>query len=70
MATPSDELLLRTERNALLALSVEAPRPRPEVQRRLRVVTAQLLSLELTRRPAGIPEAPESDGHRLAWWQK
>lgn len=70
MPAPLDELLLRTERDALLALSREAPRARPEVQRRLRLVTAQLLSLELTRPLKGVPEFPETEGHALSWHQK
>ena len=70
MAAPLDELLLRTERDALLALSRAAPRSRPEVQRRLQLVTAQLLSLELTRPLEAVPEYPETEGHRLSWYQR
>ena len=70
MALPVDELLLRAERSTLRALSAAAPRPRPEVQRRLRQVTAQLLAIELARPLTAVPEHPETESHRLAWHQR
>jgi len=67
---PRTEAMLRTERDLLVALLRDAPRGRPEIQRRLAQVTAELLSIEINRPPRPVPEHPEVEGHELKHWQK
>ncbi len=64
------EHIVRTERDMLVGLLSDAPRSRPELQRRLRRVTAELLSIELHRPLPKVPEHPEVEGHELRHWQK
>lgn len=62
--------VLQVEHRLLLELSAAAPRDRPEVQTRLRLVTAELLRAELTRPLQPVPEHPEDDEHKLRYFQK
>lgn len=64
------EAVIRTERELLLALIAEAPKGRPELQRRLARVTAELLQFELNRPLPSVPEHPEIEGHELRHWQR
>jgi len=73
---------LRIERDMLAALVAAAPRGRPEIVGRLRLVTTELLRLELAPQSSGeardhgmkplraVPEFPESEGHELRYYQR
>ncbi len=54
----------------LRALAAAAPRSRPEILTRLRIVTSELLALELNAPLQAVPEHPESEGHELRYFQK
>lgn len=64
------EAMIRTERELLRALIADAPKGRPELQRRLARVTAELLRIETTRPLPSVPEYPDVEGHELRHWQK
>lgn len=67
-AVPREALTI--ERDMLRALAADAPRGRPEILRRLRIITAELLRLELKAPLPAVPEHPETDGHELRYFQK
>lgn len=64
------EAVIRMERELLRALIADAPKGRPELQRRLARVTEELLKFELNRPLPSVPEHPDVDGHELRHWQK
>ncbi len=64
------EAMIRTERELLRALIVDARKGRPELQRKLASVTAELLRIETTRPLPSVPEYPDVEGHELRHWQK
>ena len=67
----TDREALQVERGMLQRLAAAAPRGRPEIMARLRLVTAELLKLETTPSPlAGVPEFPTEGGEPLKWYQR
>jgi len=62
---------LRIERDMLAGLVAAAPRGRPEIVSRLRLVTTELLRLELTPLPLqAVPEFADDEGQPLRYFQK
>lgn len=54
----------------LRALAAASPRERPEIVSRLRRVTSELLQIEINGPLRAVPEHPETDEHRLKWYQR